>query len=251
MHHGDVYPLPIAPVDPPLRRADVPQRYLYNRLQRRNCRRRRVRHASLVLNWCAEACVRSASCEEGASLSKSSFEPNASQQSVLRRIGRRVGAAGPHPGSSNREAVIELLKIQDLHEQQPSTLESFDWSKLKLLRDDWAVVPKDIVSVAPPAVAAMFHDVSQFRRSEEEMERALADTEPLYPYWDPVLKNDRTLRIRFLKTLAAKGLVPFRRRIFSKAGLFFVWKKGGQIRMVVDGRHTNRSAGVSSCLGGC
>ena len=98
-----------------------------------------------------------------------------------------MGAAGPH-WTSNPEAVIVLLKIQLLHEQQPSTLEPVEWSKLKLFRDDWAVVPKDITSVAPPAEAAMFHDVSQFRRSEE-----------------------------------------------------FVRKKGGQIRMVVDRRHTNSS----------
>ena len=34
-------------------------------------------------------------------------------------------------------------------------------------------------------------------------------------------------------------MLTFRRRINSKVGLFFVWKKNGTIRLIVDARSTN------------
>ena len=59
------------------------------------------------------------------------------------------------------------------------------------------------------------------------------------PYWDVELKRDRSARIALIRELADIGLVNFQLRIFCRASLFFVDKKGVQIRIIVDGREAS------------
>lgn len=60
------------------------------------------------------------------------------------------------------------------------------------------------------------------------------------PYWDPTLASNRDLRLELYRTLAAKKLTGYRRRIRAKVGLFFVWKSGRKgIRLIVDARMPN------------
>ena len=126
-------------------------------------------------------------------------------------------------GLTTRGAVIELLKVRDLYDQQPTALAPFDPNKLKILRPGWEVKPVEVVDRAPPEVREAFLNPTQFRRSEEEMEVIRASSDPVYPYWDPVLSSNRSERIKFTKQLADKGLVSFRREIFCKVGVLFLW----------------------------
>ena len=238
--HGDIYPLPDPGLPPSVRRSAFDSKYLYRRSLARNDRLHRVRECALALNQCASATVRSAHACEPACQSQQSLSP--AQASVMQRIGRRVGSFGPRPaGLTTRGAVIELLKVRDLYDQQPTALAPFDPNKLKILRPDWEVKPVEVVDRAPPEVREAFLNPTQFRRSEEEMEVIRASSDPVYPYWDPVLSNNRSERIKFIKQLADKGLVSFRREIFCKVGVFFVAKKRDQIRMVIDARLVNQS----------
>ena len=65
------------------------------------------------------------------------------------------------------------------------------------------------------------------------------DVEPVRPYVDPTLRASRKVRLLFFQKLARLGLVSYRRHAFSFVGIFFVDKKGEQIRMVLDARPTN------------
>ena len=56
------------------------------------------------------------------------------------------------------------------------------------------------------------------------------------PDWGAELKRDRSARIALIRELAEIGLVSFQLRIYCRAALFFVDKKGVQIRIIVDGR---------------
>lgn len=166
-----------------------------------NDRLHRVRECALALNQCASATVRSTHACESACQSQQSL--STAQASVMQRIGRRVGSFGPRPaGLTTRGAVIELLKVRDLYDQQPTALAPFDPNKLKILRPDWEVKPVEVVDRAPPEVREAFLNPTQFRRSEEEMEVIRASSDPVYPYWDPVLSNNRSERIKFIKQLA-------------------------------------------------
>ena len=119
-----------------------------------------------------------------------------------------------------------------------TTVVNFEWDKLKLLRDDWQVSPRDICDIAPDHIAKHFRRPGQFRLSAEHADQ-VGDGRAITPYFDPRLANDRKLRMRFFNTLRSKRLVTLRRKVFSFVGLSFVRKKDGSIRLVVDGRATN------------
>ena len=79
-------------------------------------------------------------------------------------------------------------------------------------------------------------------RTLPEIEQRLAndpDGCPRQPYWDPTLRRNKQLRLDFIKRLFDIGIISFRRRIKAKVGLFFVKKKDGMIRLVVDARIPN------------
>ena len=117
----------------------------------------------------------------------------------------------------------------------------FAWEKLKLLRDSWEVTPRNVLDVAPAHVASWFESAGRFRLSREEADLVAQQSPVEEPYWDVRLASDSALRAKFFGALSRKGLLTVRRKVHSFAGLFFVKKKGGQIRMVLDGRATNAS----------
>ena len=117
--HGDIYPLPDPGLPPSVRRSAFDSKNLYRRSLARNDRLHRVRECALALNQCASATVRSTRACEFARQSQQTLSP--AQASVMQRIGRRVGSFGPHPaGLTARGAVIELLNVRGLYDQQPT-----------------------------------------------------------------------------------------------------------------------------------
>jgi len=94
--------------------------------------------------------------------------------------------------------------------------------------------------VAPEDVAKVFKDPATVRLCSEEVDALYGEGGLIEPYWDARLRGDRVLRRRFLLALKAKRLVSFRRRISSRVGIFFVDKKNGAIRMVIDARQANQ-----------
>jgi hypothetical protein len=236
---GDLYPLPVPPVAPPPRRSALGHASVYKRVSDHRDRACRARHSVQVLNACAsgQACGVE---RPAADRLRPSRQGSTAQSSVLQRIHCRIAAFGRRPIQSPEDAVNELLRTSSVDEPRRSTLATFAWDKLKLLRADWSVVPQCISKVAPPAVAQVFEDPSSVRLSAEEVQHLYEAGGLVEPYWDSRLRGDLRLRLRFLLALKARGLVSFRRQISSRVGIFFVEKKNGAIRMVIDARQTNQ-----------
>ena len=196
-----------------------------------------LRRAVEVLNYCRFASLVRPSRRP---VRQDSASPGSLQWTILGRLLRLCRNAGLPPRQSPREALCELLKVDDLvGDFSPTTVVPFEWSKLKLLRDTWQVMPMDITSIAPAEVGRCFTEPGFFRLGVEAAEEVAARTGPITPYWDVVLAANGRLRRQFMDTLRRKGLVGYRRKVFSFVGMFFVRKKDGQIRLVVDGRTTN------------
>ena len=106
-----------------------------------------------------------------------------------------------------------------------TTVVPFAWNKLKLLRDDWEVSPREVRDIAPDHVAKSFKRPGQFRLSKEEAEFACS-SEPVTPYWDVKLAQDTRLRDKFFIALRLRKLLSYPRKVHSFVGLFFVIKKG-------------------------
>ena len=56
------------------------------------------------------------------------------------------------------------------------------------------------------------------------------------PYHDPGLTKNRSRYLRLLRALQARGLLGFKRNVKETVGLFAVWKKNGDQRLILDGR---------------
>ena len=250
MPHGELFPLPTGLVERLPRRSSV-ARWLYQRLRARLCLQRRVRSACCALNWCADARTGRFTYDEEWLLPSvhrrplgDSYSATSLQRDVLGRIQRRIRAFGARPSYTTQEALRELLHVSDLESEiQPNTLRAFRQSdleadsRLKILRPTWRCSPQEVSQVAPDHVLKHFSDVAAFRRTQDELD--LLEGPALRPYFDPTLRHSRKTRLEFFKRLARIGLVSFRVRVYFFAGLFFVEKKGGQIRMVLDARPTN------------
>ncbi|CAK0844871.1 unnamed protein product [Prorocentrum cordatum] len=139
-----------------------------------------------------------------------------------------------------RGALQELLKSDSLYGGAPSKVVPYEESKLKFWQS--SVTPRDVEEVCPKFVVDAFRDPDTYiRKPDRVVEQDLELLPPIKPYWDARLASDAGLRRDFLLRLAGRGLVGFRRRIRSRVGCFFVEKKGGWIRLVVDARDTNRT----------
>ena len=67
--------------------------------------------------------------------------------------------------------------------------------------------------------------------------KATSDGGVFIPYNDPRLKGRR--RRRFLRDLQRRGLLSYTRTAKSFCGMFFVCKKDGSLRLIIDARGTN------------
>ena len=116
----------------------------------------------------------------------------------------------------------------------------FDKSRLKILRGDTRA--RELTErLSGEALRLRLDFERSIERSEEELEEQLVAGELVLPrpYWDDILRHERETRLGFFRSLCERGLGGFRRRIRGRIGCFFVKKKGGDQRMVIDARGPN------------
>ncbi|CAK0875914.1 unnamed protein product [Prorocentrum cordatum] len=146
----------------------------------------------------------------------------------------------PSKGGLTAEgAARELLASKDLYSQEPKHLAPFDLTKLKVAKG--RARPRSVANFLPPLAGEMIRNPAQYiEKDEGEMEFTRQTTDPIKPYWDPVLRSSRLERWRLFRVLYELGLITFRPRLRARAALFFVKKKKpGEIRMIVDARQAN------------
>ena len=158
-------------------------------------------------------------------------------------------------GLSEQEALTELLRCQDVYALQPQHLADYDLDKVRVSKG--AVLPKDAVDLVSPSLAEVLrHPCSSMIWSSAELLHLDESKGAITPYWDPTLRRDPRQRAELFHKLADSKTLSFRARARAFAGLFFVKKKDGMIRLIVDARQANRyhtrpphtSQGSSSAL---
>ncbi|CAK0847888.1 unnamed protein product, partial [Prorocentrum cordatum] len=165
------------------------------------------------------------------------------QESARRRIRRRIAAFGERPADlDGAGALPELLETRGVYGglDASTTVVDFDSSRLDILRKGHFSTPLD--DVAPQSVKGVLDnfDATVVRPLSE-----LPEDEPLaQPYWDPQLdprrRGTRPALVAFLRALAGRGLVGARARRKSCISAFFVRKKNGDQRTVLDARQANQ-----------
>ena len=168
-----------------------------------------------------------------------SCRPTGVQVDMVDSIARRVFEYGEPPGDLSPEsALLELCASRDLYSQEPQNLAPYQADKLKVAKG--GIVTKSATALLRPEIAGL---LSKFRecieRPPAELDQVLSDGSPPVPYWDPVLKSSTEQRHQLFRRLIRLGIFGAHTGIKCKAGVFFVKKKDGSIRMVIDSRLPN------------
>ena len=163
------------------------------------------------------------------------------QEAVVRSVRRRVRAAGQAPSDlSQRGALQELLKTDDVYSGEGGSLRApYRPGGVKVL--DSAHDPRDLEDVAASHVLEAFRHPERFiEKTTAEIE---ADPPTVEPYWDPNVDprkpGNRAAALDLVRALVRAGLVGGRTRKKADVGLFFLEKKDGRLRMVLDARQSN------------
>ena len=175
----------------------------------------------------------------------------ASQLSIQRNVLDDVASAGPKPCDlTERGALEELLKTQDFYSLEPQNLATYEYEKLRVAKGD--VVPKAAHTLVSGHLRDCLLDPELFIiRSAADVVELERTCGAIRPYWDPILRGNASERSRLFWRLHELGILSFRRRPRAFAGLFFVKKKDGAIRLIVDARQANRyhKRPPKTCLG--
>ena len=163
----------------------------------------------------------------------------AAQIAMHESIGNRVARFGsPSPEATPEASFRELMDVRDLYSQGPKHLAPFGLSKLKAAMGSTA--PRPIASALPPGPKVFLDNFATcIEKTSAEIAAMEPGTLPAAPYWDPTLRQSRRQRRMLFKILFDLKLIAFRATTKSFAGFFFVRKKSGMIRMVVDSRIAN------------
>jgi hypothetical protein len=151
---------------------------------------------------------------------------------------------------TDREALSALLKTVDLYALDVSTRAPFDPSKLAILRG--TAPPREL---GDRLSGELLHSYLNFEtvieKSQDEVEAMLSDGTFTLPtrYWDPELEAFHSTRVEFFKNLCSLKLGGYRLSARGKMGIFFVRKKTGMIRMVLDCRYTTTCIGCRLTCG--
>ena len=96
----------------------------------------------------------------------------------------------------------------------------------------------DVLPAQSRFEAAEFESHLKLRRDELSARRASEGK--ARAYWDVTLKSDRAVYISFVKELLKRNMCKLHSAHVSSVGCFFVSKKSGKIRIIIDVRKTNR-----------
>ncbi|CAK0797517.1 unnamed protein product [Prorocentrum cordatum] len=110
---------------------------------------------------------------------------------ILDSITERVAAvAPPPPGLTAEGAARESLASKGLYCQGPQNLAPFDLTKLKVAKG--RARPRSVANFLPPLPADMIRNPALYiEKDEGGMEFMRQHTDPIRPYWDPVLPGAR------------------------------------------------------------
>ena len=158
------------------------------------------------------------------------------------RCGEVLRQLGPVPEPQTRgQALSALLKQPDVYRLTSvggCTVKPYCADKVRIVREG-SVHPKKLSAVIGPDGAKFVAEPGRWIwRSLRDLAK-LEDDELVQPYVDPALRNPKTMN-GLVKKLFEAGVVTFRRKCRCKVGLFFVVKKDGMLRMVVDCRLANQ-----------
>ena len=141
---------------------------------------------------------------------------------------------------TEREAVQELLRCTATYEEDGcmNTVQAYDRDLVSL--PEVGGVPVDLAQVLDPAGRDFVVDpVAHMMLDEEEWGHVVEQGDFVRPYMDSRLQHDPVLYGQFVKDLYEKGMLSFTAQPLEIVPPFFVRKKNGRLRLILDCRAVN------------
>ena len=228
-HPRDLFPLPPLMSRPQVLGASMSQR-------RRRCQNNKVvSKANEVVS-----ALNGMYASSGASASvASSCTPN--QEAALHEIFKQVKYASSHvPGCNEREAVRELLhSCPSYSKEVETTVRPYD-RDLVSLPVVGSCVP-ELSTLLDPAGRELLKDpIGCMMLTPQEFGEVCEKNRRINPYMDVVLQKDTEKYQTFVHDLYLRGMLQFTSRPKDMACPFFVNKKNGRLRLVMDCRAINQ-----------
>ena len=225
----DLFPLPFLMSRPQVLGASMSQR-------RRRCQNNKVvSKANEVVS-----ALNGMYASSGASASVAS-SCTSNQEAALHEIFKQVKYASSHvPGCNEREAVRELLhSCPSYSREAETTVRPYD-RDLVSLPVVGSRVP-ELSTLLDPAGREFLKDpIGCMMLTPQEFGEVCEKNRRIKPYMDVVLQNDTEKYQTFVHDLYLRGMLQFTSRPKDMACPFFVNKKNGRQRLVMDCRAINQ-----------
>ena len=225
----DIFPLPL--VSEPLRWNGRPHggRRQLQRVNRRCRVAERVNHTIDALNWCYGS----------TDLSAPVGPPTLAQQCAVDHLWKAHQEDVPPPNlPSVQAAVSELLGAPPSYGGDACMIAAFDETRVSI--PVLGSRPTPLVDVLPlDARECLESFAEKMVLPKEELEAVLAEGVGK-PFMDQRLKREPGLYDAFVKRMSESGLLRFGRSSKIQVAPFFVLKKNGSLRMILDCRPSNK-----------
>ena len=206
---------------------------MQQRLGRQFCRELDEDRATRALNWMESGQAQPALGKGGSHSFSSS-----SQRRCLEHIRSAVAALGPPPdGMTPAEALSQLRATSGVYDLEKAALGNYDPSLVSSPAGPEAPVPlARLWGDGGSERVELFCDSHVLDADTRKMR--LESCQVKVPYADPKLRSHRVWA-EFIKDLYSRGLIDFSRDDGERCDIFFVQKKNGMLRMVIDCRRSN------------
>ena len=159
---------------------------------------------------------------------------------ALEHLRGRYQCVGPPPTSRPEEALTALLGSMSIYENDHFECKHASFDESKISWPEPGSSPVEIAELLTPDVGRLLKLDGVCELLADAGEKGLSET--VRPYVDPVLANSPTKMGKFLTRLFDANMLSFKPGWeAATVGVFFVYKKNGSHRLILDTRAANQA----------
>ena len=229
--HRDVLPLPLGALSALDPQHTKLSRSVARRLQRCNRVEALALGVGTTLNEMFCGCS-----DEG----DSSHPPTAAQSESASRLWASAKAFGPPPPGLSGPGALEALRVTQSYSGESATIAPLRSDNVESVSlPGKKHPPVDMLGISRDTGQKLIQRLKALELSQEQGRASIEASGPTKLYVDPALRNPR-LYARLLRRLHDIGLVEYHATCICSVGVFFVYKKNGYLRLILDGRHASQ-----------
>ncbi|CAK0856156.1 unnamed protein product [Prorocentrum cordatum] len=164
---------------------------------------------------------------------------SAGQQRALDNVRDAVRRFGKPPEGLTGSGALEELRVLSDYAGESATLAPFSFDNINSLSlPDEGFTPVALDTLGGGAGRTIVERLHDMMLSQSEGRARIESDGPRKLYSDPALRNPK-LYIQLLRVLERRNLIDYYADKARSVGVFFVYKKSGKLRLILDGRHAS------------